>query len=193
MVPSHLISKAAGKRTLPGNAAMMNRSFYIVTTIAAISTAAHAFGIFRQKPRMEEVVRKYFDGVNKKDAEQIKSCFAEEATIRDVMSGNDQPRKVKAQVLADRCMEFVTAHPDCKVDFHYGPECGRNSRWVVANWWEVGTWSGESCGLKPTNKPMSCEGQTRFRVNEDFQIEEFVVFRTVTDWEQALIDKSKES
>ena len=70
--------------------------------------------------KMEDVVRKYFDGVNKKDPEQIKSCFSEKATIRDVCGINDTKRDVVAQDLADRCMEFLAAHPDCKVDFHYG-------------------------------------------------------------------------
>jgi hypothetical protein len=69
---------------------------------------------------MEDVVRKYFDGVNKKDPEQIKSCFGAKATIRDVCGINDSKRDVVAQDLADRCMEFLTAHPDTKVDFHYG-------------------------------------------------------------------------
>ena len=69
---------------------------------------------------MEDVVRKYFDGVNKKDPEQIKSCFGDKATIRDVCGINDTKRDVVANDLADRCMEFLTAHPDCKVDFHYG-------------------------------------------------------------------------
>ena len=69
---------------------------------------------------MENVVRRYFDGVNKKDPEQIKSCFATEATIRDVCGINDAKRIVKSQDLADRCMDFLTAHPDTKVDFYHG-------------------------------------------------------------------------
>lgn len=70
------------------------------------------------------------------------------------------------------------------------PECGRNSDWVVAHWWEVGTWSGESCGLKPTNGPMACEGQTRFLV-KDGKITEFVVTRTITEWEAAFLEQQK--
>lgn len=68
---------------------------------------------------MENVVRRYFDGVNKKDPEQIRSCFGEEATICDVVV-SDAKRNVKAQFLTDRCMDFLAAHPDCRVEFHYG-------------------------------------------------------------------------
>jgi hypothetical protein len=32
-----------------------------------------------------------------------------------------------AQALVERRMEFVTAHPDAKVEFHYGPKKGRTS------------------------------------------------------------------
>jgi hypothetical protein len=63
---------------------------------------------------------------------------------------------------------------------------------VVAHWWEVGTWSGESCGLAPpvANSPnrMACEGQTRFLV-QGGKIQEFVVTRTVTEWEKAFLEK----
>ncbi|CAB9502286.1 expressed unknown protein [Seminavis robusta] len=142
-----------------------------------------------QATAMEDVIRKYFDGVNKKDPEQIKSCFGDKATIRDVCGINDSKRDVVAQDLADRCMEFLTAHPDTKVNFHYGPECGRNSRWVVAHWYETGTWSGESCGLPPKNEPMQVEGQTRFYVNEDLKIVDMVVTRTFTNWENAMLQK----
>ncbi len=68
---------------------------------------------------MENVVRKYFDGVNKKDPDQIRSCFGDEATIHDVVV-SEAKRAVKAQILADRCMDFLAAHPDCSVNFHYG-------------------------------------------------------------------------
>lgn len=68
---------------------------------------------------MENVVRKYFDGVNKKDPDQIRSCFGDEATICDVVV-SEARRTVQAQVLADRCMDFLAAHPDCSVNFHYG-------------------------------------------------------------------------
>ena len=63
----------------------------------------------------EEVVRTYFDGVNKKDRDQIRSCFADQAEITDVCALNASKRSVDSSVLAERCMEFVAAHPDCKV------------------------------------------------------------------------------
>ena len=68
---------------------------------------------------MENVVRKYFDGVNKKDPDQIRSCFGDEATICDVVV-SEAKRTVQAQILTDRCMDFLAAHPDCSVNFHYG-------------------------------------------------------------------------
>jgi len=78
---------------------------------------------------MENVVRKYFDGVNKKDPKQIESCFDSKATIRDVCGISDTKRNVMPKDLADRCMEFLAAHPDCKVDFHYG--------YVSRLWWSL--------------------------------------------------------
>jgi len=65
----------------------------------------------------EAIVRKYFDGVNKKDRDQIKSCFADEAEITDVCALNASKRLVDSNVLADRCMDFLKAHPDCKVGY----------------------------------------------------------------------------
>lgn len=73
-----------------------------------------------------------------------------------------------------------------------GPECGRHSNWVVAHWYEVGTWSGASCGLAPTHRPMHVEGQTRFRINPStLEIVELVVTRTFTEWEQALQERQQ--
>jgi len=116
-------------------------------------------------------------------------------------------------------MEFVTAHPDCLVRFHYGP-CAQREReraddndsgsgsgndndgngsgndndgtWVVAHWYEIGNWSGDSCGIPAPDPPlaMAVEGQTRFRVVEiggSPRIERFVVTRTFTDWENAMV------
>jgi len=153
--------------------------------------------------KAEEVVRKYFDGVNKKDPKQLRSCFGESAAIRDVCGLDATERTVQADVLVDRCMEFVTAHPDCLVRFHYGP-CEQRQRvdddekgvWVVAHWYEIGTWSGESCGIAAPNppRPMTVEGQTRFRVVEtesEPKIQEFVVTRTFTEWENAMIAKRR--
>ena len=147
-----------------------------------------------QALEMEATVRRYFEGVHTKDPVKIKSCFGETATIRDVCGLNSSERTVPAQDLVDRCMDFVKAHPDCAIDFYYGPECGRttSSGWVVAHWYETGTWSGESCGIAPRHIPMACEGQTRFLVDPaDMKIKKFVVTRTFTEWEQALIEKQK--
>lgn len=159
----------------------------------AVAATARAFSVSltaSQQGKMEDVVRRYFDGVNKKDPDQIKSCFEEEATIRDVCGMNDAKRSVRSQDLADRCMDFLAAHPDCKVDFHYGPTCGRDSRWVVAHWYETGTWSGDSCGIPAKNVPMRVEGQTRFFISEGYKIIDMVVTRTFTDWEEAMLEKN---
>lgn len=59
----------------------------------------------------------------------------------------------------------------------------------MAHWYETGTWSGESCGMEPTNEPMKVEGQTRFLVNEELKIVDMVVTRTFTDWENAMLAK----
>ncbi|KAL3785954.1 LOW QUALITY PROTEIN: hypothetical protein ACHAWO_001460 [Cyclotella atomus] len=116
--------------------------------------------------------------VNAKDRNQIANCFADRAIIRDVCGINSLERSVNPQDLADRCMEFLQAHPDCVVRFHYGPECGRDSNWVVANWYETGHWTGESRGIKASGNPMAVEGQTRFLlVSDDLKIEKFVVTR----------------
>ena len=140
--------------------------------------------------KMEETVRRYFAGVEEKDASKIRSCFGETATIRDVCGINNDERTVKSEDLVDRCMEFVAAHPDVAINFYYGPECGRASPWVVAHWYETGTWSGYSCGVPAPNPPlpMAVEGQTRFRVDaETFTIQELVVTRTFTEWEQQML------
>jgi len=157
----------------------------------------------RRAARMEDTVRRYFDGVDRKDAAQIRSCFGTQATIRDVCGVSDTSdtagvRTVPSVQLVDRCMEFLAAHPDCRVDFHYGPEKGQTSDWVVAHWYETGTWSGESCGVAPpvtaagTGRPMAVEGQTRFLVDPvDFKITDIVVTRTFTEWEMAMSEKRK--
>ena len=157
-----------------------------------------------QAVAMEATVRRYFQGVHNKDAAMIRSCFADTATIRDVCGLNAQERTVDADVLVERCMDFVTAHPDCAINFYYGPTCGRtpvssgdadkdNACWVVAHWYETGTWSGESCGIPPQHTPMACEGQTRFRVDPtEMKIVEFVVTRTFTEWEKAFQEKQQQ-
>ena len=139
---------------------------------------------------MEATVRRYFQGVTDKDPEQIRSCFGESATIRDVCALQSSSRTVPAAQLVERCMQFVQAHPDCMVQFHYGPECSKQSNWVVAHWYETGTWSGVSCDLEPNYQPMAVEGQTRFKVcPETLKIQEFVVTRTFTEWEKMLLEK----
>jgi hypothetical protein len=147
-----------------------------------------------QAEAMEGTVRRYFQGVHTKDAALIRSCFGETATIRDVCSlgGSTEARTVPATDLVDRCMEFVAAHPDVAIGFYYGPECGRaaDAPWVVAHWYETGTWSGESCGLEPQHVPMAVEGQTRFRVDPTtLHIMEFVVTRSFTAWEEAMLEQ----
>lgn len=82
-------------------------------------------------------------------------------------------------------MEFLAAHPDCVVDFHYGPKCCGDN-WVLAHWYENGHWTGDSRGIKATGNPMKVEGQTRFYVSDDLKITKFVVTRTFTEWEQTL-------
>jgi len=104
-------------------------------------------------------------------------------------------------------MEFVTAHPDCLVQFYYGPKEERandensdqDGTWVVAHWYENGHWSQDSCGIEAPNPPlpMAVEGQTRFRValqpgKDEPKIEEFVVTRTFTEWENAMIAKRQQ-
>jgi hypothetical protein len=154
--------------------------------------------------QMEAVVRRYFDGVNNQDPVQIRSCFGETATIRDIYNGvshsdsmvGSTSSTLQAQALVDRRMEFVTAHPDAKVEFYYGPEKGRTSAWVVAHWFETGTWSGDSCGIPApaAHKPMAVEGQTRFLVDrEALKITAMVVTRTFTEWEERLLLEKRQA
>jgi hypothetical protein len=172
-----------------------------LTTASLMTVGARALSLFnnsnRHAQKMEAVVRRYFEGVNKKDPDQIRSCFGDSASIRDVcgVSYSNTARTVEASALVDRCMEFVTAHPDVKVDFLYGPEKGRTSDWVVAHWYETGTWSGESCGIPApaTNRPMTVQGQTRFLVDRDIlKITDIVVTRTFTEWEERMLEKRQE-
>ena len=66
------------------------------------------------------------------------------------------------------------------------PTCGRNTRWVFANWYEEGTWNGKSRGIEPDGTPLDVEGQTRFYVNDDLKIEHMVITRTFSEWEKQL-------
>jgi hypothetical protein len=137
----------------------------------------------------EQVVENYFEGVKQKDRDLISSCFADTVTIRDVCNLNksSEKREANPEILADRCMEFLAAHPDTNVDFYYRPTCARGrERWVLAHWYETGTWSSESGGIPPQGTPLTVEGQTRFLVSDNLEITEMVVTRTFSDWEKAL-------
>jgi hypothetical protein len=57
---------------------------------------------------------------------------------------------------------------------------------VFANWYEEGTFKGESRGIQPDGSPLDVEGQTRFLVNDDLKITEMVVTRTFSEWEKQL-------
>jgi hypothetical protein len=170
-----------------------------VTCLSIIMTLIPAANALSVSPnlveKMEGTVRRYFQGVNDKDPVMIASCFGDSARIRDVCAlSQDNPiqqaKTVEASTLVTRCMDFVKAHPDCSVDFYYGPECGRNSHWVVAHWYETGTWSGLSLGLEPNHEPMAVEGQTRFLVDpKTLLIQELVVTRTFTQWETATLQR----
>ena len=68
----------------------------------------------------EKVVERYFDGVTKQNREQISSVFSPEGTkIRDVCGKKSSERLATAEALGERCMEFLAAHPDTVVMFHY--------------------------------------------------------------------------
>jgi hypothetical protein len=170
-------------------------AFSVVTSSASVPAALPPLDPTTASA-MEDTVRRYFQGVNEKDPAMIASCFgSEEANIviRDVCALSatadaSDNKVVSATTLVDRCMDFVRAHPDCLVEFYYGPECGRSSHWVVAHWYETGTWTGSSRGILATNQPMAVEGQTRFRVDpETLKIQELVVTRTFTEWEKAVM------
>jgi hypothetical protein len=181
---------SSGNAVVPLSIALLFITTASLLTIGVKAFSSSSFQKAETAQKMEAVVRRYFDGVNKKDPVQIRSCFDETATIRDVCGVSNTIRTVEAGALVDRCMEFVTAHPDCKVDFYYGPEKGRTSEWVVAHWFETGTWSGDSCGIPAVNKPMAVEGQTRFLVDRDaLKITDMVVTRTFTEWEERLLEK----
>lgn len=167
------------------------QAFSASTSTSSSSNSADA----AVKVAMEETVRTYFQGVREKDAAKIRSCFGEcGATIWDVCgmdTNNNNPEQgrtvLPADQLVERCMDFVAAHPDgLQIDLLYGPECGRNSDWVVVHWYETGLWSGGSCGVPAPvpPQPFAVQGQTRFRVHpETLKIQEFVVTRTFTEWE----------
>lgn len=113
---------------------------------------------------------------------------------RDV-SYEDVKSLVSPEFLGERCREFLEAHPDAVVMFHYAPTCGRgrNNNWVYAHWYEEGSWSGKSQGIEPDGSPLTVQGQTRFLVDDDLKIKEIVITRTFSRWEEEmLLNKKKE-
>lgn len=143
----------------------------------------------RGKGLREQVVERYFDGVRQQNRDQIISCFHPQRTkIRDVCGVSNSERVATPEQLGDRCMEFLAAHPDTQVLFHYPPTCGRgwSTKWVFAHWYEEGTWKGASQGIEPEHTPLKVEGQTRFLVDDDLKITHMVVTRTFSDWESKL-------
>jgi hypothetical protein len=74
----------------------------------------------RGKKWREDVVERYFDGVQKQNREQIVSCFNPSGTkIRDVCGLSNNKRTASPDQLGDRCMQFLAAYPDTTVMFHY--------------------------------------------------------------------------
>ncbi|KAL7453822.1 hypothetical protein ACHAWC_005465 [Mediolabrus comicus] len=148
----------------------------------------------------EEVVHKYFHGVDTKNIPQIIDCFHPDgAIIRDVcaltnrdVSYENVGKLVSPQFLGERCNEFLNAHPNCIVKFHHGPTCGRGSdnNWVYAHWYEEGSFSGTSQGIEPDGSPLTVQGQTRFLVGNDLKIREIVITRTFSSWEEQLLLKN---
>eukprot|EP00293_Proteomonas_sulcata_P000181 CAMPEP_0184321370 /NCGR_PEP_ID=MMETSP1049-20130417/118700_1 /TAXON_ID=77928 /ORGANISM="Proteomonas sulcata, Strain CCMP704" /LENGTH=180 /DNA_ID=CAMNT_0026642163 /DNA_START=87 /DNA_END=629 /DNA_ORIENTATION=- len=138
--------------------------------------------------KREQVVKNYFAGVNEKDKEKIAACFADNNVISDVM-GTKKGALVEAdgKFMADRVGDFLAAHPDAKVMFREGaePRCTRGTNWVWCHWYEEGSWSGESLGIKPDGSPLDVQGHTRFYVGDEGKIEKVVVFRTFSAWELA--------
>lgn len=76
----------------------------------------------------------------------------------------------------------------------HSPTCGRgrNNNWVYAHWYEEGSWSGPSQGIKPDGSPLTVQGQTRFLVGNDLKIKEIVITRTFSNWEETLLKKSQQ-
>ena len=91
------------------------------------------FNIVDKKLR-ERIVHTYFHGVQTKNIPQIINCFSDDGTIiRDVCNlqqqssttTNDENKKeegklVSKEFLGERCNEFLMAHPNTVVKFHYG-------------------------------------------------------------------------
>ena len=139
----------------------------------------------------EAVVRRYFDGVNKKDPGMMASCFASQVELRDMCGpSRGEPRYASPADMAERCMEFLAAHLDCRVEFQSPPICDREGKWVWVHWVESGRWTGESLGVTPGNTVLNVGGHTRFLLREQqngsLKITKQVVYRTFSDWELSL-------
>ncbi|KAL9178373.1 hypothetical protein ACHAXT_000020 [Thalassiosira profunda] len=139
----------------------------------------------------EAVVRRYFEGVNQKDPAMMASCFADQVELRDMCGpSKGAPRFASAQDMADRCMEFLAAHPDCIVEFEHPPMCDREGKWVWCHWIESGHWTEESLGVAPQNTPLDVGGHTRFLLegqdDGSQKIIKQVVYRTFSEWELSL-------
>jgi hypothetical protein len=146
------------------------------------------FALLEEK---EAVVRRYFEGVNKKDPKIMSSCFAEKVELRDMCGpSNGEPRMALSKDMADRCMEFLAAHPDCRVEFESPPICDRDGKWVWCHWVESGHWTGESRGVLPQNTVLDVGGHTRFLLEKhqdgSQKIVKQVVYRTFSEWEVSL-------
>lgn len=71
------------------------------------------------KKLREQVVERYFDGVQQQDKDQTVSCFNPLGTkIRDVCGISSGERISTPDELGERCMQFLAAHPDTKVMFY---------------------------------------------------------------------------
>jgi hypothetical protein len=96
----------------------------VAHTFSANSNTAAAASL-ATKVAMEETVRRYFMGVHERT---LPRSVAVSARRRFGACSTNTDISTKGSDLTDRCcMEFVLAHPDVKIDFHYGPECGRDS------------------------------------------------------------------
>eukprot|EP00980_Cylindrotheca_fusiformis_P001225 scaffold331_cov117-Cylindrotheca_fusiformis.AAC.3 len=160
--------------------------------IASAQITQHQDEITSSMKEKEEVVRRYFDGVNKKDPAMMASCFADTVELRDMCGpSKGEPRMACSKDMADRCMEFLAAHPDCRVEFEQPPICDREGQWVWCHWVESGHWTGESRDVEPKNTELSVGGQTRFFLEKTTpesppKILKQVIYRTFSEWELSL-------
>jgi hypothetical protein len=157
----------------------------------SVQTTQHDDDLSMLMQEKEAVVRRYFDGVNKKDPEMMASCFAATVELRDMCGpSKGEPRMACSKDMANRCMEFLAAHPDCKVEYEHPPVCDREGKWVWCHWVESGNWTGESRGVTPQNTVLEVGGQTRFLLMEQEdgsqKIVKQVVYRTFSEWELSL-------